>query len=264
MAFDQARGRIVLLVNGQDTWEWDGTDWSQRLPNTRPPSRCYASLAYDASRSRVVLFGGQAGQTFLQDTWEWDGGDWLLRAAAGAPGPRVPLGVVYDRAHARTVLFGGFDGKLTLGDTWTYGPVSPASHTPFGAGCAGSAGVPALDAAPGQLPWLGDLFTLRVENLPPGNPGLLWLGTSRSAWGALTLPLDLTPLGMNGCALRVSGDFAFPFFSLTGSAAVPLSIPVDASLLGRLFFTQALVVDPGANAFGATTSNGGEGAIGGR
>jgi hypothetical protein len=165
----------------------------------------------------------------------------------------------YDAARGRIVFYAG-----GTGETWEYAALHPAAHASFGTGCAGSAGVPALSATPGQLPWLGDQFALRVQNLPPGNSGLLWLGTSRTTWGTLALPLDLSPIGMSGCALRVRPDFTVPFFNFTGSSVVSLGIPNDRSLLGVSFFTQALVVDRGANAFGATTSNGGESVFGAR
>jgi hypothetical protein len=33
-------------------------------------------MAYDAARSRLVLFGGYNGTENLNDTWEWDGTQW--------------------------------------------------------------------------------------------------------------------------------------------------------------------------------------------
>ena len=59
-----------------ETWAWDGTFWSQQVTPTRPAGRAYAAVTYDATRSQVVLFGGQvdadASQpATLSDTWTY-------------------------------------------------------------------------------------------------------------------------------------------------------------------------------------------------
>ncbi len=66
-----------------DTWTWDGTEWTQRFPSDDPGIRAFGSMAYDAPRQRVVLFGGDSGQgtqapstpsgNVNDDTWTWDG-----------------------------------------------------------------------------------------------------------------------------------------------------------------------------------------------
>ena len=54
-----------------DTWEWDGTAWTQRSPASAPSPQQGHAMAYDAARGRVVLFGGH--DSFRRgDTWEWD------------------------------------------------------------------------------------------------------------------------------------------------------------------------------------------------
>ena len=149
-------------------------------------------------------------------------------------------------------------------DTWEYAATAPAEYVAFGSGCAGSRGTPALVAGPGQLPWSGGGFRLELSSLPPGRSTLVWLGTSKTRFGFVNLPLDLAPVGMPGCALHVSANLSFPMFNWNGTAALRLEVPGDASLLGAPFFNQGLVSDPGANAFGAVVSNAGEGRIGGR
>ena len=54
-----------------DTWTWDGSTWTKQAPATSPPSRDYASMAYDAASGSVVLFGGDGSRGFLGDTWSW-------------------------------------------------------------------------------------------------------------------------------------------------------------------------------------------------
>jgi hypothetical protein len=74
-------------------------------------------IAYDASHSQIVLFGGS--YTATSDTWIWDGSDWSQSMPTHAPSRRFAMGMAYDQAHGQVVLFGGGNGKY-LGDTWTW------------------------------------------------------------------------------------------------------------------------------------------------
>ena len=60
------------------------------------------------------------------------------------------MAIAYDEAGRRTVLFGGQIGNVFLGDTWSFATDAPADVSAFGAGCAGSAGVPVLGGKPGS------------------------------------------------------------------------------------------------------------------
>src|SRR5262249_41716876 len=67
MAYDSARGKVVLfggtspqggvLTPLNDTWEWDGTSWTQ-VASSGPSPRQFHAMAYDSTRRRIVLFGG--------------------------------------------------------------------------------------------------------------------------------------------------------------------------------------------------------------
>ena len=65
LAYDGARGRVVLFGGNVsigylgDTWEWNGTAWTNVTPATGSPARSGHALAYDGSRGRMVLFGGR-------------------------------------------------------------------------------------------------------------------------------------------------------------------------------------------------------------
>jgi hypothetical protein len=141
---------------------------------------------------------------------------------------------------------------------------APASHTPFGAGCAGSAGTPDIALVPGREPWIDDTLELAITRLPPGQPAALNLGFSRASWQGLALPFPLGAIGMPGCDLLVGPDLTCPLANPAGSATFPLRIPFDPRYIGLPFFDQALVLDPGANALGVIVSNGGAGKVGAR
>jgi hypothetical protein len=115
MAYDAARGVIVLFggtspgANGE-TWEWNGTAWSQRSVSG-PSPRVQHAMAYDAARGVTVLFGGNLGGGIISgETWEWNGTAWSQRSVTG-PSPRYGHAMAYDAARGVTVLFGGFAGS---------------------------------------------------------------------------------------------------------------------------------------------------------
>lgn len=92
-AFDAARGQIVkfggstfLFVELDETWVWDGTQWTKLDPPTKPPKRTRAQMAYDPTTQRTVLFGGFDDLTgAMYDTWEWDGSNWSMPPGANPP-----------------------------------------------------------------------------------------------------------------------------------------------------------------------------------
>ena len=90
------------------------------------------------------------------------------------------------------------------------------------------------------------------------------LDDSRTSWGSLTLPLDLTGLGMPGCALHASPQLTLLLANLAGQAAMALPIPNFASLLGATLYAQGGVTDPDANLLGIVVSNGSAWRLGAR
>jgi hypothetical protein len=71
-----------------ETWLWDGTDWTQAQPAQSPDARSFASMA--AAGDQVVLFGGGTfGGNYgsPEGTWTWDGSSWTKHTGAG-PSPR--------------------------------------------------------------------------------------------------------------------------------------------------------------------------------
>src|ERR1700691_2626869 len=77
MAYDGAAGNIVLFggVNSagtalNDTWTWDGNNWTQQFPAASPPGRQFdlQGMAYDAATQTVVLLGGSTAALMLWAT----------------------------------------------------------------------------------------------------------------------------------------------------------------------------------------------------
>ncbi|MGE3174685.1 MAG: trypsin-like serine protease [Planctomycetota bacterium] len=127
----------------------------------------------------------------------------------------------------------------------------------FGTGCGGAAGTPQL--LPGGTPDLGSAVTLTVSGLEPGGDrfGLLLLGTSDTDWNGTPLPLDLAPLAMDGCALRVEPLLSYALSTGFGTAQLTLPIPGQPEFLGAALHAQHFAHDPtAANAAQVVASNG--------
>jgi uncharacterized protein YycO len=128
LAYDSNRGRAVLFggltttgyVN--DTWEYDGANWTRITPSQSPPSRDAQAMAFDSNRNVVVLFGGhRALGAAMNDTWEYNGVSWQQKTLPTTPPGRWYAPMVYDEKRGVVVLFGGraSDSSL-LNDTWEY------------------------------------------------------------------------------------------------------------------------------------------------
>ena len=142
VAYDSARQRVVLFggdASGysssevDDTWEWDGTSWTQLAPAQGPERRADHAMAFDRARGRVVLFGGHRvslPRVSFDDTWEWDGATWTRLEPPSKPTARRGHSMAYDSVRQRVVMFGGQRNELATtvffqetwewdGTTWT-------------------------------------------------------------------------------------------------------------------------------------------------
>ncbi len=131
MAYDRRRARIVMFggtryepADGEirlgDTWEWDGTDWTERAPAVAPPARGGAAMAYDAQRGEVVLLGGDTTSAYLNDEWAWNGEQWAQLAPTDIFTPRSGAAGAYDARAGAVVTFGGVDGPSEDSRLWRF------------------------------------------------------------------------------------------------------------------------------------------------
>ncbi len=103
-------------------------------PNV-PAARSGYSMAYDANRGVVVLFGGQdTVSKQLGDTWEWSAGSWKQIAITG-PSARMNAAMAYDADKKLIFLFGGRSVSGPQNDLWTYdgsswSKINAAGHPP--------------------------------------------------------------------------------------------------------------------------------------
>jgi hypothetical protein len=108
-----------------DTWTWDGVNWTQQLPATSPSARTRQTMAYDAILGRVVVFGGTSGPpNALNDTWDWDGKTWNQLTLPNQPSARYVSSMDFDPLNGGLVLFGGeLTGDIVTNNTWLLVPV---------------------------------------------------------------------------------------------------------------------------------------------
>lgn len=131
MTYD-VKNKKVLLFGGadadtgghqfNDTWAWDGTDWTLLSPTTIPSVRRGHTMIYDNSREQVLLFGGSP---MNEEIWAWDGSDWAKITPTDPeddliPSTRYEHIMVYDNYHLKALLLGGQNGFYSLSDTWEW------------------------------------------------------------------------------------------------------------------------------------------------
>jgi len=131
LAFSFARGRSILF-GGQppssttalgDTWEWDGSNWTQLAPANAPPARYAFGMTSDMGRDRVLVFGGFDGANDLADAWAFDGVDWAPLPATQSPPPLTNTALAIDLPRGVLVQFGGLTfsvGQTPTNGTWLH------------------------------------------------------------------------------------------------------------------------------------------------
>lgn len=240
MCFHPGLGRTVMFgginpqIGGTDTtWLYDGTNWVAAIvPGPKPAARTGAKMVYDSVRDVCVLTGGSDPMTGnpIVDTWEYNVLGWT-QVQSVTTGRRSSM-LAYMPNRQRIVQFGGIAGFTYLADTWEY-----SKPRAIGSGCAGSNGVPALDAA--AAPRLGLNYVQNLTNLNPAI-GIGIMVLSLTEIGAT--PLDV--IGMTGCYAYVSPDVLVTVTAVGSSASFSLAIPSTPNLVGTALFSQGLSVDP--------------------
>lgn len=114
---------VVNTVFSNETWTWNGVDWTLKTPPNSPPARVSFAMAYDPIRGETVLFGGAVsmgggGFVLSSETWTWDGTNWTQRFPAPSPPARFETRMAWD--GTRLILFGGSGTASLLQDTWAW------------------------------------------------------------------------------------------------------------------------------------------------
>ena len=132
MAWDPARD-VFVLYGGRDrnwdfrteTWEWspESPAWRRcaETSDRKPSGRLTHTMVWDATRERMLLFGGSNLENSFNDTWSFEGSTsrWVRLETTGDPPPRSQHGMVHDPDTDTLIVFGGRGpDHQPLHDTW--------------------------------------------------------------------------------------------------------------------------------------------------
>jgi len=171
--------------------------------------------------------------------------------ARGSPWYRIELHGVIPETSGAAKLTGAYFSASRSGE-------QAARYDPFGSGCTGSAGIPALAAEAGSRPILGATLRARYSNLPaPAGALVHCYGVARGVFA-------LTPV-LPRCTLYTTLDILVPLAHSGSSLGWSLAIPNDPAIVGAEFWNQGLVLDAQApNPLGVTLSNAARAILGSR
>ncbi len=137
MVYDAARGVCVLyggtaatspvaMNYADDTWEWDGIEWTRRFPAHSPGLRADHEMVYDSVRNRVLLFGGHTPTAWpgSSEVWEYDGNDWTLMTTSPFGPPVASQGdAVFDPVRGKLIVLTDLPGGPAPSNrTWEFDP----------------------------------------------------------------------------------------------------------------------------------------------
>ena len=111
MAHSLTTGKFVLFggfsnvgFNFSDTWEWDGSAWTQQSPPGSPPARALSALTYDPVSGNLLLFGGHGNAGFFSDTWTYQLGPETPVSPVGIAAEQIPVGFTMNTAGTLPAL----------------------------------------------------------------------------------------------------------------------------------------------------------------
>jgi len=197
MVYDVIRG-VHVMYGGtppgffggpclDQTWEFDGANWTQVFPINTPGGLAHYGMVYDVARGVTVLYGGMFSTQLIGDsdqTWEYNGTDWTQVAGATQPGPMERPGMCYHEGLGKTVMFGGISVWTGGVDTtWVYDGTAwaPAGVTGVRPGprtgcalsydstrqiCVMTGGQDATNGTPFDDTWEFDLATATWTQIP--------------------------------------------------------------------------------------------------
>ncbi len=227
--------------------------WISKSPNTdKSASVCFAQ---NRGPNPKLVFSGtlnlpQAGAPStppapfsivipFSPPWIYTGGNICLEMVA--PGPYR-----YDR---------------WMTDTFYNSEGGSGTRQMFGQACAptGSGKTPRLSVSTFRL-LIGKTAYISLYAYRNNVPCFMFLGASKTAWGGLKLPYDLTALGATGCKVLTGADViltatSHPSYS-SGSTYFCFFVPENPSFIGQHIYSQGFVIDPKANAMGLLSTEG--------
>lgn len=160
-----------------ETWTYDGSNWTRVFPANSPPARAGHAMEYDAGLGKIIIHGGyNASYAALSDTWAFDGVTWQqVDSIPLAPVPNQ-TSMAYDAGRGKHVTFSGiqFPCSASSAGTWELTLASPVPPMPVGTP------VPPIASDPGSVNGSGDTVQVlstkyKLDGSYPSNLPQSWL-----------------------------------------------------------------------------------------
>ena len=133
MAYDSGTGKVIVFGGYDpktgyglaDTWAYDpaANTWTNLNPSGDALGKRWgASMVYDPSSGKMILFGGPSGPSEIGGTWAYDpaANTWTnLKPSGDVPPATIFQSMIYDARDKKVILFGGIGA-----DTWAYDPAT--------------------------------------------------------------------------------------------------------------------------------------------
>jgi YD repeat-containing protein len=226
VAYDPSLGEVIIFGGYSDsggtfyndTWAWNGTNWSELSPSASPPALAYSSMVWDPSLGELVLFGGVNSSWVDQSgTWAFNGTTWTELSPSTSPSARAAFAMAYDSTSGNIVLFGGNNSSGQLDDTWLFNGSTWVAQSPYASPVALSDTSAAYDAALGGVVLFGGVDSSGDWQ----NQSFFWNNTT-DTWELIydnTIPQSrqdtiMVPAATNG-QLMIFGGESYPYLSDT-------------------------------------------------
>ncbi len=176
--YDSYAKRVIIFGGGgnggnkNETWEYNGTNWTNLVPGASPPISQGKPMVFDSKRNVSVLFGDGAASS--NATWEYNysANTWTEKAIEAPSARSTGAGMTFVTSTGKAYLFGGKVGDDYLNDTWTYDGTSWTQLATSGAPpMNGEVFAPFYD--PGRdrvLIWAVDNVTYKINSFWDFNP----------------------------------------------------------------------------------------------
>lgn len=309
MCYDSSRNVTVLFGGAptglpgasSQTWEFNGTDWSQITTSGTPGPRENAAMCFDTVLNQCLMFGGV--DPFVgasNQLWIYNGNAWQqIPQTANWPSARTGMEMVFDPIRNRAIMTGGTDSLgNALDDTWEFDGLQLAwSQIPTTGASGNNFGMTWNNVFRRAIRYGGsnnsdETWTYGATDMQFGMgctgsngvpvidaPDAPRLGVTyvlqcanmnpTTGLGAFVLsltetaPTPLDSIGMIGCTAYITPDLLVSVTpSGIGVGTWSALIPNNQNLLGIEMFAQGLSIDPGINPAWLISSNAHVGVLG--
>jgi hypothetical protein len=130
--YDQTQKKFVMFGGydtlgkyRQDTWTWNGTEWTEVKPKTKPPHRAQPVMWYDPLAKKTIMYSGAGTGSIddhaerFSDMWSFDGTNWTEITKTASPGIRFAPQIAIDPNTGKLLLFGGLRATIDEEDRVT-------------------------------------------------------------------------------------------------------------------------------------------------